>query len=121
MKKHNHLLCQQVNNAEKTTSSFRYASEPESSDFIEQQPLDTSYKHAGMTGVNIFKVYCLFLLYPFSTYAHHSKDHLMLLENAEDIILNTQQGSQSGLFWVLWAGVFILVLLGFVRWWKKRL
>ncbi len=120
MKKYNHLLCQQVSNAEKTTSSFRYASEPESSDFIEQQPLDTSYKHAGMTGVNIFNVFCLFLLYPSASYAHHSKEHMMLLENADQVIQNTQQGNGGGLFWLLYTGVFILLLLGFIRWWKNR-
>jgi hypothetical protein len=52
--------------------------------------------------------------------AHHRKDHMMLLENTEQVVSSTQQGSAGGLYWLLWVGAFILLLLGFVRWWKAR-
>jgi hypothetical protein len=59
-------------------------------------------------------------LFASNVFAHHSKEHMMLLENADQVIQNTQQGNGGGLFWLLYTGVFILLLLGFIRWWKNR-
>lgn len=53
-------------------------------------------------------------------WAHHSRDHLMLSEGAEKVIANTQQGAEGGGLWLIWVGVVIVLLLGFVRWWKER-
>ena len=61
------------------------------------------------------------LLFSTVVQAHHSKDHLMLLEDTDQVISTTQHGVGGGLFWLLWTAVFILLLLGFVRWLKKRL
>ena len=55
-----------------------------------------------------------------SSWAHHTRDHMMLSEDTEQVIAATQQGMGGGGFWLLWAGVFIFLLLGFVRWWKGR-
>jgi len=67
-----------------------------------------------------FLITIFFTLLPSVIQAHHSKDHMMLLEDTEQVIQSTQQGTEGGLFWLLWSGVFILLLLGFVRWWKGR-
>jgi hypothetical protein len=53
-----------------------------------------------------------------SIQAHHSKEHMMLFEDAGQVIAGTQQGAESGVFLLLWTAAFILLLLGFVRWWK---
>lgn len=60
------------------------------------------------------------ILFTSNIFAHHSKDHMMLLESADQVIKNTQQGNGGGLFWLFYTGIFILLLLGFVRWWKNR-
>jgi len=65
-------------------------------------------------------IYFFCLVFSSTIQAHHSKDHMMLLEDTEQVIQRTQQGAEGGLFWLLWSGVFILLLLGFVRWWKGR-
>lgn len=67
-----------------------------------------------------FLIRIFFTLLPSVIQAHHSKDHMMLLEDIEQVIQSTQQGAEGGLYWLLWSGVFILLLLGFVRWWKGR-
>ncbi len=53
-------------------------------------------------------------------WAHHTLDHMMLSESSEQVIAATQQGAEGGVIWFLWAGVFLLMLLGFIRWWKTR-
>ena len=55
-----------------------------------------------------------------SAQAHHTKDHTMLMENPEQVIAATRAGAGGGGLWLLWAGVFLVLLLGFVRWWKGR-
>ena len=65
-------------------------------------------------------LFILSILFTSNIFAHHSKDHMMLLENTDQVIRNTQQGNGGGLFWLLYTGVFILLLLGFIRWWKNR-
>jgi hypothetical protein len=52
--------------------------------------------------------------------AHHTKDHTMLLENADDVIAGTRQGVEGGGLWLLWVAVLLFLFLGFVRWWKGR-
>ena len=61
-----------------------------------------------------------FTLFSSAIQAHHSRDHMMLLEDAEQIISSTQQGNEGGIFVLLWTVVFILLFLGFIRWWKNR-
>lgn len=62
-------------------------------------------------------VFCL--LYTSAIQAHHTKDHMMILEDSAQVIVATQQGG-GGMFWLLWAGTIILLVLGFVRWWNSR-
>jgi len=65
-------------------------------------------------------IYFFCLLFSSTIQAHHSKDHMMLLEDTEQVISTTRQGTEGGLFWLLWAVAIILLVLGFVRWWKVR-
>ncbi len=53
-------------------------------------------------------------------WAHHTRDHTMLMENPEQVIAATRQGAEGGGLWLLWVGVFLFLVLGFVRWWKNR-
>jgi len=61
-------------------------------------------------------IFCL--LFSSTIQAHHSRDHMMLLADTEQVISATQQGNEGSLFWLLWTGVIILLVLGFVRWIK---
>lgn len=67
------------------------------------------------------KLTSLLLLQSFPLWAHHTRDHMMLSEDADTVISATQQGAEGGGLWLLWVGVFLFLLLGFVRWWKSRL
>jgi hypothetical protein len=60
------------------------------------------------------------LLLSQATWAHHTKDHMMLSEEAEQVIAATREGSYSDWVWLIWAGVAVILLLGFVRWWHNR-
>jgi LPXTG-motif cell wall-anchored protein len=60
------------------------------------------------------------LLLSQATRAHHTKDHMMLAEDAEQVIAATREGGDSGWVWLIWAGVAVILLLGFVRWWYNR-
>jgi hypothetical protein len=60
------------------------------------------------------------LLFSQATRAHHTKDHMMLAEDAAQVIDATREGSNGGWVWLVWAGVITVLLLGFVRWWRNR-
>ncbi len=60
------------------------------------------------------------LLLSQATWAHHTKDHMMLSEDVEQVIAATREGGDSDWVWVIWAGVIVILLLGFVRWWRNR-
>ena len=62
----------------------------------------------------------LSLLLSQATRAHHTRDHMMLAEDAEQVIAATREGVGSGWVWIVWAGVTVILLLGFVRWWNNR-
>jgi len=63
----------------------------------------------------------LFWLLPItSAWAHHTRDHMMLAEDAAQVIAATREGGNGNLVWLLWSGAIILLLLGFVRWWRNR-
>lgn len=59
-------------------------------------------------------------LLPLPVWAHHTLDHMMLLEGSEQVMAATRQGAEGGGFWLLWVGVFLFMVLGFIRWWKSR-
>jgi len=62
----------------------------------------------------------LWLLLSQTALAHHTKEHLMLTEDAEQVIAATREGGHSDWMWLIWTGVAIILLLGFVRWWSGR-
>ncbi|VAX11692.1 hypothetical protein MNBD_GAMMA25-2125 [hydrothermal vent metagenome] len=66
------------------------------------------------------KLIAITLFISSSVWAHHSRDHMMLAEDAEQVIFATQQGAKGGGLWLLWVGVFLFLLLGIIRWWKGR-
>lgn len=68
-----------------------------------------------------FVMTIFFALFSLNIHAHHSKGHMMLFEDVEQVISGTQQGAEGSLFLLMWTAAFILLLLGFVRWWKARL
>lgn len=51
-------------------------------------------------------------------WAHHTRDHLMLSEGADKVIAATRQGANGDLQWLIWLGVFVVLVLGLVRWWR---
>lgn len=53
-------------------------------------------------------------------WAHHTRDHLMLSEGAGKVIAATRQGVNNNLLWLIWLGVFVVLVLGLVRWWRGR-
>lgn len=67
-----------------------------------------------------YAAFIFFMLISLNAYAHHSRDHMMLLEDAEQVITSTQQGNEGGIYIILWTFVIILLFLGFIRWWKNR-
>jgi len=47
-------------------------------------------------------------------------NHMMLAEDAKQVIAATHEGVSGGWVWLAWATVTIILLLGFVRWWNSR-
>lgn len=66
------------------------------------------------------KLIVILSLLSLPAWAHHTRDHMMFSESSEQVIAATQRGAEGGVIWFLWAGVFLLMLLGFIRWWKTR-
>ena len=62
----------------------------------------------------------LWLMLSQTTWAHHTKDHMMLAEDAAQVIAATRKGGDGGWAWLVWTGVTVVLLLGFVRWWHNR-
>ncbi len=52
--------------------------------------------------------------------AHHTRDHMMLTEDAKQVIAAIHKGGSGDWVWLLWIGVTGLLLLGLVRWWSGR-
>ncbi len=67
------------------------------------------------------KIIVLFgLLFQPAAWAHHTRDHMMLSQDAEQVIAATRAGTNGDLLWLLWVGVLLLLFLGVVRWWRER-
>lgn len=62
----------------------------------------------------------LWLLLSQAALAHHTRDHMMLAEDAGQVIAATREGSNSGWALLIWIGVTVILLLGLVRWWHSR-
>lgn len=56
-------------------------------------------------------------LYQGVAWAHHTKDHLMLQQDVEQVIATTREGGRA---WLAWLVLMLLLVLGLVRWWKGR-
>jgi hypothetical protein len=52
-----------------------------------------------------------------AAWAHHTKDHLMLTEDAEQVIAATREGNATGWLWLL---VGLLLIVGLWRWRRRR-
>jgi hypothetical protein len=52
-------------------------------------------------------------------WAHHTKDHLMLQADPQQVIAGTQQGVVFSWSWMIWFLVFFLIVIGIIRQWKK--
>lgn len=52
-------------------------------------------------------------------WAHHTKDHLMLQADPQQVIAATQQGTALPFTWLIWFLVFFLIVIGIIRQWKK--
>lgn len=66
------------------------------------------------------KLIVILSLQSLPVWAHHTREHMMLLDGSEQVIAATQQGAKGGGLWLLWVGVFLFMLLGFIRWWKSH-
>ncbi len=67
-----------------------------------------------------FRMLIWLLLSARPAWAHHTKNHMMLSEDAAQIIAATRKGSDGDWLWLIWVGVTGILLLGFVRWWHNR-
>lgn len=52
--------------------------------------------------------------------AHHTRYHMMLMEDAEQVIAGIHKGGGGDWVWLVWIGVTLILLRGFVRWWRGR-
>jgi len=52
-------------------------------------------------------------------WAHHTKDHLMLQADPQQVIEGIQQGMVFSWSWMIWFLVFFLIVIGIIRQWKK--
>ena len=45
---------------------------------------------------------------------------MMLSEDAAQVIAATREGGDGDWVWLVWTGVTVALLLGFIRWWHNR-
>lgn len=62
----------------------------------------------------------IFLLLNYPAWAHHTKDHTMLMENSDQVIDMTRQGVDNPWLLIAWACIVILFALGVVRLINKK-
>ena len=69
--------------------------------------------------ISVLSVCSVAILLPMSgtAWGHHTRDHLVLGQDAGGVIAATRQGGQG---WLLWGGLALLLFLGLVRWWVGR-
>ncbi len=67
-----------------------------------------------------FRVVVFCALFTTLAQAHHTKDHMILLEDSAEVIAGAQPGLEGGTAWLLWASAVIFLVLGLVRWWNNR-
>ncbi len=57
---------------------------------------------------------------PLTAWAHHTRDHMMLAEDARQVIAATRQGTEVAGIWLIWGALGLMLVLGLVRWWRQR-
>ena len=62
----------------------------------------------------------IFLLFNFQAWAHHTKDHTMLMENTDQVINMTKQGADDPWLLIVWSCIVILFTLGVVKLINKK-
>ena len=60
------------------------------------------------------------LLFSQPLWAHHTQEHTMLLQDAEQVIADTQQGSDSSASLYLWLGIAAVLGLGVIKLFNKK-
>ncbi len=59
----------------------------------------------------------MILMFAGTAWGHHTRDHLVLGQDASEVIAATREGGHG---WLLWGGLVLLLFLGLVRWWVGR-
>lgn len=62
----------------------------------------------------------LWLLLSQPALAHHTKDHMMLAEDAGQVVAATRESDGGALGWLLWVLLAVALLSGLIRWWRQR-
>jgi hypothetical protein len=62
----------------------------------------------------------IFLWLNYPAWAHHTKDHTMLMENSDQVIDMTRQGVDNPWLLIAWACIVILFALGVVSLINKK-
>ena len=57
----------------------------------------------------------VFLFMSTTVFAHHTKEHTMLMESPEQVIAATTQGETNPGTWILWLAVIIVFALGLFK------
>ncbi|HHC73439.1 MAG TPA: hypothetical protein ENK54_11145 [Thiotrichales bacterium] len=52
--------------------------------------------------------------------AHHTRDHMMLAEDAARVIAETRRGGGNELAWLFWGVLALLLVLSAIRAWGRR-
>ncbi len=60
------------------------------------------------------------LLSNYPAWAHHSKEHTMLMQNPEQVIAETRQGANNSGSLFIWLGVGALLGLGAIKLFNKK-
>jgi len=71
----------------------------------------------------LIMIVCLLLsnlLFSYQAWAHHSKEHTMLMQDAEQVIAETQQGATGSSSSFIWLGVAVILGLGLMKLFIKK-
>jgi hypothetical protein len=56
----------------------------------------------------------------YPAWAHHSKEHTMLMQDAEQVIAETQQGATGASSLLIWLGLAVALGLGIMKLFNKK-
>ena len=66
------------------------------------------------------KAFFILLLMSQSAVAHHTKEHTMLLQNSEQVIAETRQGTDNSGAVFLWPGIAAILGFGAIKLFRKK-